>query len=74
LRAAAQKRQYKEAAVLFQAINQLAENFTGYRNVKQIADLLSQITTIQMELKRMVFGDFEGRYALQSHPSFCKWF
>ena len=70
------KRQYREIAPLlqvrimmelspvhlFQAVNELAGNFKTFRNIKQISDLLDTIATLQAEVKRMVFNDFEGRY------------
>ena len=55
------RRQYREVAQLLQATTELSLNFGTFKNVRQINDLLEQVQNIHVDLKRMIFGDFEGR-------------
>jgi hypothetical protein len=43
-------------------VTQLTQYFKTYKNIKQIAELTSSIMSIQQELKRMIFSDFENGY------------
>jgi hypothetical protein len=65
------KRQYKQVASLLLAVNELASHFKTFRNIKQIVDLLNSIVVIQADLKRLIFGDFEGRFVLWFDD--CDW-
>ncbi|KAJ3298080.1 Vacuolar protein sorting-associated protein 53 [Borealophlyctis nickersoniae] len=62
LRAMAGRRQYSETAQLLQVISQLLLHFKTYRSVNQIAALLDHVSQLQNDLKRQIFGEFEGAF------------
>ncbi|CAJ0752502.1 8680_t:CDS:10 [Entrophospora sp. SA101] len=62
LKIMAEMKQYKETSQLLQAVLQLAAFFKKYRNIQQIAVLLSTINTFQNDLKKQIFNDFESSF------------
>ncbi|KAJ3044469.1 Vacuolar protein sorting-associated protein 53 [Rhizophlyctis rosea] len=62
LRGAVTRRQYTDAAQLLQVVNQLLVHFKPFRSVDQIAALLDNVTQLQADLKRAIFGEFEGAF------------
>ncbi|KAJ3056157.1 Vacuolar protein sorting-associated protein 53 [Rhizophlyctis rosea] len=62
LRGAVSRRQYTDAASLLQVVNQLLVHFKGFRSVDQIAVLLEDAAKLQVDLKRAIFGEFEGAF------------
>lgn len=44
-----------------QAVLQLSEHFKTFRSIRQIATLLDSVLSIQNNLQRIVFAEFEGR-------------
>lgn len=65
LRRMVNKRQYEEVAGLFQAVNQLSVQFQTFRGVRQINELLESINGIRLDLKRIIFSDFENSFTNQ---------
>ncbi|XP_047315213.1 vacuolar protein sorting-associated protein 53 B-like [Impatiens glandulifera] len=52
------KRQYKEAAVQLEAVNQLCSHFEAYRDVPKITELREKVKNIKQVLKSHLFSDF----------------
>jgi len=54
----AQKKQYREAAHLLQAVQQLVLFFKEYKQIRKIQELADSVASIQAELRRQILGDF----------------
>lgn len=53
------KRQYHEAAQLLEAVNQLAQHFSNYKHIPKIAELTTQVSEIQVNMKKQVYNEFD---------------
>lgn len=62
----ASQRNYKEAASLLEAVNQLFTHFDGYANVSKIVELHSTVRTLQEEMGGQIFADFRSIGPLDS--------
>ncbi|KAG0239768.1 Vacuolar protein sorting-associated protein 53 [Actinomortierella wolfii] len=62
LRAMAQRKQYRESSQLLEAVLQLIQYFKTYQNVRQIAALTESVATLQADLERDIFKDFENAF------------
>ncbi|KAG9295649.1 hypothetical protein G9A89_002967 [Geosiphon pyriformis] len=62
LKEMAQLKQYKEISQLLQAVLELVYYFKPYKGIKQVSDLLSSVTALQIDLRQRIFRDFEARY------------
>lgn len=56
----ASQRNYREAASLLEAVNQLFTHFDGYANVSKIVELHSTVRTLQEEMGGQIFADFRA--------------
>ncbi|RHZ45916.1 hypothetical protein Glove_642g7 [Diversispora epigaea] len=63
LKTMAQRKQYKETAQLLQAVLQLGSYFKSYKNIKQIATLSASVNSLQNDLKKQIFDDFESSFS-----------
>jgi vacuolar protein sorting-associated protein 53 len=63
LRGLCKTRQYKDCALLLQAVIQLVAHFRTYRSIDQIATLSRNIDELQRELLEQVCEDFELMFA-----------
>ncbi|CEG46053.1 vacuolar protein sorting-associated protein 53 [Plasmopara halstedii] len=54
------QRNYREAATLLEAVNQLYTHFDGYTNVSKIVELHKTVRTLQEELGEQIFADFRS--------------
>ena len=54
----AQKRQYREAANLLQAVHQLSTHFAAYHKVPKIKDLRLNVERTKEELTHQILDDF----------------
>ncbi|CAG8578254.1 11332_t:CDS:10 [Diversispora eburnea] len=63
LKIMAQRKQYKETAQLLQAVLQLGLYFKSYKNIKQIATLSASVNSLQNDLKKQIFDDFESSFS-----------
>jgi vacuolar protein sorting-associated protein 53 len=54
----ASQRNYKEAASLMEAVNQLFTHFDSYSSVSKIVELHRAVRALQEELSAQIFGDF----------------
>ncbi|KAJ0409715.1 hypothetical protein ATCC90586_003223 [Pythium insidiosum] len=52
------QRNYKEAASLMEAVNQLFTHFDSYSNVSKIVELHKTVRALQEELSAQIFADF----------------
>jgi hypothetical protein len=55
-----EERQWRDAASLLKAINDLLSLFKDFENVSKIADLTAQVNRYKQQIKTQVFGDFQA--------------
>ncbi|ETM39889.1 hypothetical protein L914_13980 [Phytophthora nicotianae] len=60
------QRNYREAASLLEAVNQLFTHFDGYTNVSKIVELHKTVRTLQEELGGQIFADFRSIGPMES--------
>ncbi|CAI5729954.1 unnamed protein product [Hyaloperonospora brassicae] len=60
------QRNYREAAPLLEAVNQLFTHFDGYTNVDKIVELHRTVRTLQEELGGQIFADFRSIGPMES--------
>ncbi|RLN25905.1 hypothetical protein BBJ28_00025133 [Nothophytophthora sp. Chile5] len=60
------QRNYREAASLLEAVNQLFTHFDGYANVSKIVELHKTVRTLQEELGAQIFADFRSIGPMES--------
>ncbi|KAL1916446.1 uncharacterized protein VTP21DRAFT_5637 [Calcarisporiella thermophila] len=63
LKIMSQQKHYKEVSRLLQAVFELSEYFTSFRNISSIGTLLSSLNEIQEELRTQTFEDFEKGFS-----------
>ncbi|KAJ3235185.1 Vacuolar protein sorting-associated protein 53 [Chytriomyces hyalinus] len=56
------KKEYLDAAQLFEVIIKLSDYFDGFRNVAQIAVLLERVVQLRIDFKRQIFSDFDAGF------------
>lgn len=56
----ASQRNYKEAASLLEAVNQLFTHFDSFANVSKIVELHKTVRAIQEEMAAQIFADFQA--------------
>jgi len=59
LEAMASRRQYREAANLLEAVNQLMDHFEPYGNVAKLAELRGKFAAIRQLMRSAIFEDFQ---------------
>ena len=59
LEAMASKRQYREAANLLEAVNQLMEHFAPYGSIPKLAELRGKFAAIRQLMRSAIFEDFQ---------------
>ncbi|KAF4315011.1 hypothetical protein BBO99_00009666 [Phytophthora kernoviae] len=62
----ASQRNYREAASLLEAVNQLFTHFDSYANVTKIVELHKTVRTLQEELGGQIFADFRSIGPMES--------
>ncbi|KAJ1340137.1 hypothetical protein BSLG_005224 [Batrachochytrium salamandrivorans] len=64
LKGVANRKQYRETAHLLQVTLMLMDKFKGYKNVKQVASLCDSVAQFQLDIKRIIFNEFDSRTQL----------
>ncbi|KAH6562867.1 hypothetical protein BASA61_002999 [Batrachochytrium salamandrivorans] len=60
LKGVANRKQYRETAHLLQVTLMLMDKFKGYKNVKQVASLCDSVAQFQLDIKRIIFNEFDS--------------
>lgn len=62
LKAMSQRKQFREAASILQAVQQLISYFKAYKHIRKIQEYTDIINIVQSQLSRQVKEEFEKRY------------